>query len=292
MAVPSTDDTAHRPRTITTYRRDEDGDEKARYEARDADGNPTLTELYERGRLTTRQVTTYTPMGKPASIVEQDVLENIEMNYLYTYDEQHRLIERRSVYSDGSHDSTVYTYDESNNSETITEQDDDGSTGEIEYNRYDSDGRIVENKITDEDGDVVGHTRTEYDGNSDRLHRTENLESGMTWVDLYHYTFDERANVLTTEIEIEGEGVRREEQYAYDERGNRTMALILDHEQGRRGKQEMQYDDHNRITHIRVYNGEQLLQEVEYTYGEHGLPATETVITPQGVTEMRYEYEF
>lgn len=146
------------------------------------------------GEPDTREVTVYTTQGDILSWTQYDASDTILSQEIYTYDADHRCIEK-SIYSPYSFNLICrdYTYDAQGRRTGYTAYESDDKVSYGYTLTYDSIGRVVREQWLTPDGRVSGSSAFEY--NEQGFVAVETTDDKYT--NTYTYEYDEHGNWIS-----------------------------------------------------------------------------------------------
>ena len=190
--------------------------------------------------------------------------------FVYTYDDERRLIKEEHSYGDGDAYSYEYTYDEDGNCiRSVFWYSDGGCTTDYTY----EDGILLRTVETYEDGEV--YTSDLFYDEAGKLVREE-FESQDGLSDTYTYIYDENGNMIE-EHDVYSDGESAVYIYTYDEKGNKLTANIA-YTDNFSYSYEYTYDENGNLTKLVYTDPDGVIQGWEREY--------KLVYIPCGITEQ------
>ena len=190
--------------------------------------------------------------------------------FVYTYDDERRLIKEEHSYGDGEFYSYEYTYDEDGNCiSSVFWYPDGGCTTDYTYEN----GILLRTVETYEDGSV--YTTDFFYDEAGKLVREE-LESTDGLSGTYTYSYDESGNMVE-EHDVYSDGESAVYIYTYDEKGNKLTANVA-YTDNFSYSYEYTYDENGNLTKLVYTDPDGVIQGWEREY--------KLVYIPCGITEQ------
>lgn len=233
-------------------------------------------------------VNQYTYDSNGNLIKDLDVInEEIWLVIEYIYDEDNKLIERKSTnlsgYNNGNAITREYIYDSQNN---LIRETQTSIHGEELYNEYEYDayGNLTK-EVNSMGGKIMLIREYSYDSNGNML--SESYISNLGTKKVYEYTYDSNGKLL--EMVGLSDGTRDfVEEYAYDSDGNLKKSHCI-YSNGKKRAAEYTYNFRGKLKkEIRIdVNGDKTVYEYEYDLKGNLKKSIKTV--DYGTTEITYD---
>lgn len=211
---------------------------------------------------------------------------------IYHYDNSGKVSLEESTYRDGTVGKKVVERDEANKTITHRVLDDNDHEEAKEFRRLDEEGRLLEETLFAENNSLTQRTIRKYDDHGKILERSVEFADGFVQKLFYAYEMNDKGQLYSVIIKNDKGEMLLEDYFEYDDRGNQNVHESEDYEKKSYTVIESEYNLDNKLTKQVTTVNDQAIQEVLFTYNEHGLLQEQEVNTVNGSVLQYNKYEF
>ncbi len=265
-------------------------------------GQPTEETNFQGGLKIGFSKRSYNDYGKLLSIQLFDDSNFCYHEEAFSYDEKEILKEKKVVYHEtGTHEFVLYSYNSQGKLVSEVTKDDQGEmTLRLEY-IYDEKGRKTEESCFDEEENALDWRHIyHYHHEKDLLLKEERFGPDEEPLDIRYYHYNEKDLGVEETINRPDGTLKWKRNCEYNDSQLMIREVESDFEGGKKYLREYEYDKDGNVSKERSFDGDQLMQEMVFSYDSKGNVVRELFLSAvrelgdycaYSAVEYDYEYE-
>lgn len=270
----------------------ESGKETVKIESFDENGNILSRVYYEDGEITGKEIRKYNENNQVISYDEFDNDTDINMSYLFEYDEKGRLLTEEEIFVHAGSYKSIKKHEYNSDSKIINIADDDGEFEGKIITKFNENSQVTEEEVFNEFNKIDKHIKNEYSEHG--LSKTINFATKTSNYNEHYYFYGENGEVAEEKITNKKGKLLQQIMRAYDDEKRQTSVKLGDLQNKKTAEYSIEYTHEK--TEVSIFENHNLAKK-EITFFDNNKNEIKYIeqsnfIEGKAQTIIEHEYEY